>query len=408
MKKLLLLAISFCILCVNKIQVHQAESMQVESQAAILMDGKTGQVLYSKNADQRLYPASITKVLTGYLLLEKKGNLDGSMVVSANAVDSIDRDSSHIALDYNEEVLVKDLMYAMLLQSANDASNVIAEYVSGSQEAFVGEMNAQVEKWGLKNTHFTNAHGLQDENHYTSAYDMAIILKHALTNETFKEVIGTNTYTGSPTNKLHEERLFANGNKMIKKGKYYYEYVKGGKTGYTEFADYTFAVTASKDTTDLIVVLLGSPSEEARYQDTLALFEYGFQHFKGVTLKAEEFKDEQFDIIEKNRVSASVSFHVPSDVDLLVNVNADLSTLELKNHIEHQNNVELMKGYVDILLDGVLIKSVDMEKEVTIIEDRFDKTWFGKVVKGLHYFSVVILCLALFLTGLKVMYRMKS
>lgn len=407
MKKLLLLTISFCILCVNKVQMHQAESMQVESQAAILMDGKTGQVLYSKNADQRLYPASITKILTGYLLLEKKGNLDGSMIVSANAVDSIDRDSSHIALDYNEEVLVKDLMYAMLLQSANDASNVIAEYVSGSQEAFVREMNAQVEKWGLQNTHFTNAHGLQDENHYTTAYDMAMILKYALKNDTFREVISTNTYIGSPTNKLHEERLFANGNKMIKKGKYYYEYVTGGKTGYTEFAHYTFAVTASKDTTDLIVVLLGSPSEEARYKDTLALFEYGFQHFKGVTLKAEEFKSEQFDIIEKNRVSANVFFHVPSDVDLLVNVNADLNTLELKNHIEHQNNVDLMKGYVDILLDGVLIKSVDMEKEVRIIEDRFEKTWFGKVVKGIHYFSVVVLCLALFLTGLKVMYRIK-
>ena len=157
-------------------------------------------------------------------------------------------------------------------------------------------MNQTVVELGLNNTHFTNAHGLSDFDHYTSAYDMAMITRAALKNEKFKTIFETKSYEMPPTNKQESKRLFANGNNMIKNGEFYYEYATGGKIGWTPEAGYTMVTTASKDNMDLIAVVLGVFEKDERYKDTKALFEYGFSNYKTMVIKGDEIQVETVEI----------------------------------------------------------------------------------------------------------------
>ena len=164
---------------------------EILSEAAVLMDAKTGQILYSKNMDKTMYPASITKILTGMLAL-KYANLDETVTMSYDAVFSIDRDSSHIALDVDEEIPMIDALYALSIESANDAANGIAETVAGSMDAFAEMMNQEAKRIGAVNSNFVNAHGLPNENHYTTAYDMALITAEAIQIPMFNEIFSAN------------------------------------------------------------------------------------------------------------------------------------------------------------------------------------------------------------------------
>lgn len=162
----------------------ESEEPNVSSEAAVLMDAGTGQILYQKNMDQKEYPASTTKIMTVLLALEN-GEFDDVLTMSHDAVFSILRGSSHIALTTDEQITLEQAVYAALLASANDAANGIAEYVSGSMEAFAEKMTERAHELGAINTHFVNAHGLDDENHYTTAHDLALIMQEAIKHEEF-------------------------------------------------------------------------------------------------------------------------------------------------------------------------------------------------------------------------------
>ncbi len=257
------------------------------SESAVLMDADTGQILYDKNMHAKRYPASITKIATVICGLEN-GSLSDKIVMTDEAVFSVSRDSSHIALDVGEEITLEQASYAALLVSANDACNGIAEKCGGTIENFVSMMNELAKDAGALGTNFVNANGLRDENHYTTAYDMARITKHAMKNSDFCKIFGTYKYTMPPNNKQPESRLFVNQHYMISDPALLYDGFVGGKTGWTTDAHYTLVTAAERDGKTLIAVVMKSPRNYDKYTDTKALFDYGFDEFDTVTITSSD------------------------------------------------------------------------------------------------------------------------
>ncbi len=261
------------------------------SDSIIIMDAATGQVLFDKDAYSRRYPASITKIMTAYLACTR-GDLDSTVTMSYDAVWDTPRDSSHIALDVDEQLSLKDALYATLLVSANEAAYAVAEHVGGSLPEFVELMNSTAADFGCKDTHFVNASGLHDDNHYTTAYDMALIVRGALKNDTFRALTSTKFYEIAPTNINPDSRPLWQDNKLILEDyDVYYEPCEGGKTGYTDEAQSTLATWAKKGDMELICIVLYSDEFSNKYKDTTALYDYFFDYYS----YTEPFKDYTFD-----------------------------------------------------------------------------------------------------------------
>lgn len=263
------------------------------AESAIVIDAKTGQILYEKNAHTKMYPASITKIMTAYLALEN-GDLNSKITMSEDAVWGIERGSSHIALDVDEQITLEDALYAVMLVSANEAAWGVAEHIGGSLKEFTDMMNSKAAELGCENTHFVNANGLHDDEHYTTAYDMALITKAALTNEKFMEITSSTYHKILPTNKNSEQRDLWQDNKLINPdSEYYYEYCQGGKTGYTDQAGGTLVTWAQKDDMQLICVTLNG-SSALNYTDSAALLDYFFNNYSYQSPLAEyEFSAEE-------------------------------------------------------------------------------------------------------------------
>lgn len=251
---------------------------QIEAESAVVMEAGTGAFLYSKNMMAKEYPASITKIMTALVAIEN-GDLDKKLKCSEHAVYSIEPESSHCGLQPGEKITLRQALYALMLESANDAANCIAEKVGGSIENFVEMMNQKAQELGCVNTHFTNAHGLHDEDHYTCAYDMALITKAAFENETFAEIAGTVEYSIPKTNKVKEERYFINHHKMLSSEEYKYEGCVGGKNGYTSDALNTLVTVANRDGRELICVVLRTNGALKTYEETTSLLDYGYNKF---------------------------------------------------------------------------------------------------------------------------------
>lgn len=253
----------------------------VECDAAICFDGNTGTVLYGKNIDKQEYPASITKIMTVLLALEN-GNLDDTVTFSENAVYSIEYGSAHLGLTEGEELTLEQCLYGIMLASANEISNAVAEHIGGSIENFADMMNKKAEELGCVNTHFVNPNGLHDDNHYTCAYDMALITQAAMKYDKFREIIHTQEYSYPETNLVKEKRYFSNHHGMLTDESRAYDGFIGGKTGYTDEAWNTLVSTAERDGMLLISVVLHAPGQDSEYGDTKTVLDYGFDNFKEV------------------------------------------------------------------------------------------------------------------------------
>lgn len=259
-------------------QAEWPEAPELYSEIALLMDADTGAILYEKNIYEKTYPASTTKLMTGLLTVENC-NLSEIVYTSYAAATSVAFDDSNIGSKVGEEYTVEQALYALLVHSANEVAYALAEHVGGDLPSFVMMMNMRAEELGALNTHFNNASGLHDEHHYTTAYDLAMIGRACLNNATF---VAFDSYAGyyfmPPTNKTSITRTLMPRNEMLKGGKYYYEYCKGGKTGFTDEAGYTLVTFAEKNGVRLIAVTLRSGKNQ-RFEDCTKLFEYGFANF---------------------------------------------------------------------------------------------------------------------------------
>ena len=254
------------------------EGPKVMAETAIVMDMDTEEILYAKGIDEKRAPASTTKILTAMLAIEKVPF--ETQITFTDEVNNIEAGSTHIGIKPGETLTMKDCAYAILLASANEVSSGVAEYIGTTVPAFVDMMNQRAKELGCTNTHFVNANGLYDENHYTTARDLAIIAKAAFQNETFREVVKTPYYIVPKTNITDEGRCLTNHHKMILQGSEYYEGCLGGKTGYTEKAGNTLVTYAERNGRKLVCALLADVNVVAQYTDTKALLDYGFDSFQ--------------------------------------------------------------------------------------------------------------------------------
>jgi D-alanyl-D-alanine carboxypeptidase len=264
------------------------EEPTVNAPVALLMDSGTGEILYEKNAREKMYPASITKIMTAILALENR-ELTDTATVSYNAIFTVPIGYSNANLQLDEVLTYEQLLYVLLIPSANDAANVIAEDIAGSVESFATMMNTKAREIGCENTNFVNANGVHDDNHYSTAYDLALIGKYAMQNETFRKIVSTVRYTLPATNKYEtDDRIFLTTNRLINsKSGQYYEYATGIKTGYTENAKNCIVASAKKDNMELICVIMGAGNDSTstnKFSDCITLFDYGFENYKYETL----------------------------------------------------------------------------------------------------------------------------
>ncbi|MCI9298040.1 MAG: D-alanyl-D-alanine carboxypeptidase [Lachnospiraceae bacterium] len=262
---------------------------EVVADSAILMDIDTGVILYEKNIHKRQYPASITKLLT-CLLAAENSELTDIVTFSHEAVYGIERGSSNIGIDEGEQLTMEECLYAALLESANEVSSGIAEHVGGSIEGFTEMMNAKVRELGGSDSNFVNANGLHDDNHYTSAYDMALIGQAFAKNQMLLEMSATVYYHIDATPEQPDAIDLRHKHRMLpecqRSGKKPYEYTTGGKNGYTDTARQTLVTFAKKDGHRLVCVVL-KDEKPKHYEDSIALFNYGFACYDNPALRAQ-------------------------------------------------------------------------------------------------------------------------
>lgn len=283
---LYLIFIQIAIVPAQTISTHNANiekkaDLELIAESAILIDAKTGEILYEKDSYKKEYPASITKLMTILLALEY-GKLDDVITFSKEAVFGIERNSSHIAIDVGEQITMEQGLYAIMLQSANEVSLGVAEHIDGTIDAFAKHMTQRAKELGCLDTNFVTPNGLHDPNHYTTAYDMALIAKEVLKFDKFREIMSTTYYVLPPTNKQPENRYLYGQHKMIKQNsKFYYEDCEGGKTGFTNQALNTLVSYSQRGETELIAVVLRDAGTGI-YSDTIKLFDYGFENYETV------------------------------------------------------------------------------------------------------------------------------
>ena len=255
----------------------------IGAEGAILMEARTGAILYAKNIDERLYPASTTKIMTGLLAYEYC-KLDEDVEFSYDAVHDVKRGDSNIGMDAGEIIPMNKALEGMMILSANEVANAIAEHVGkGDREAFVKMMNDKAAEIGCVNTHFTNPNGLHDEQHYTTCRDLAIIAKYYFGYDYLASLSRAPSCEFTATETQPDDFLLNTKNMLVKGKKYEYEYLVGSKTGFTSEARQTLVSAAKKDGLELICVIM---KEESPYQfeDTVALFNYGFENFKKINI----------------------------------------------------------------------------------------------------------------------------
>lgn len=328
--------------------------IKIYSQAAILVDTRTGKVLYNKNSKERKYPASLTKILTAILVIEKC-KMDDKVVVDYDSIMAVPSGYTIAALQVGEELTVKQLLQLLLIQSANDAANVLAKHVAGSIEEFAEMMNKKVKEIGCLDTHFTNPSGKHDDNHYTTAYDLALIMDYCLNNDTFLELTSSKSCIIPATNK-YAERVYANSNDLLildtreMEDNYYYPYAISGKTGYTSQANNCLVSAAIKDGIKLICVVLdGLRTDEglsARFMDTKNLFEYGYNTFTIRKLRENGAIAKQIEVSNATNNTKELDLLINSEINVLIK-QADLNK-EIEPEIILKENIEapIQKGDV--------------------------------------------------------------
>ena len=371
----------------NSVQnsIANSNNLAISSEAAILIDANTGKILFDKNANQKMYPASTTKILTAIIVLEHC-NLTDQVTASYNAIMSIPAGYSNAAIQENEVLTVQELLEVFLIHSANEAGYILAEYISGTIDNFAILMNQKVAELGCTNTHFTNPSGIHDEDHYSTAYDMALIAKYCMQNDTFRSIVSQTSCTIAATNK-YEKRYFTNTNDLIKSSsKYYYEYAIGIKTGFTTQAKNCLISASLKDGLELITVVLGASTlvtgESARYIDTINLFNYGYSNYQSKTIIEQNNVIQNITIPNGTSdtkdlpllIKDTISAIIPNDLDLNslkyeINLNEDISAPIAKGSVlgKISYNIDGIEYYSDLIAEHDVEKSNIITLTIQII-----------------------------------------
>lgn len=330
-----------------------SESPSVSAESYFIMDNRTNKVLYSKEENKKMYPASTTKILTAILVLENS-NLDDVVTASYDAIMSVPEGYSNAKIQIGEQFTVEQLLELLLVPSANDAANILAEHIGGTMDSFVTMMNTKINELGLTNTHFTNVYGLHDENHYTTAQDLAFMMKYCLRNDTFRKIAGQASCAIPATNKYGTRSYNSTNELLISTNKNYYKYLTAGKTGFTSRAKECLVSSAYKDNLELICVVLGSNS---RFADTKTLHEYVYSNYSIKNIVNENDTITSINVSNATKATESLDLLVTEPVPALVNNNDSIS--EITHEITLNKNISApieegtILGKVKYTINGV-------------------------------------------------------
>lgn len=343
----------------NQISDESSEEMKIYSEAAILIEAKTGKILYEKNIYDRKYPASTTKILTAILAIENC-DLNETQVASQSAISALKSGYTKANIQVGEEFTIDELISVMMIQSANEAANIIAEHISGSVEEFANLMNEKAKEIGCLDTHFVNPNGMHSENHYSTAYDMALIARYCMKNEKFREYavlkeasLPRTEYWQDEQVEKNGERIFYNTNNLMQKdSKFYYPTCIGIKSGFTTPAKNCLVSASNKNGFELISVILHAEStddgQSARYVDTINLFNYGYENYNLSDIL------EEYDMIEDNEDKNDSEESIGKIVEIKNNLLEDsLLEEELTNKLD-KNIIKIVIGIICIII-GIFI-----------------------------------------------------
>ena len=350
-----------------------ATEPSINAKSAISVELSTGKIVYEKNAHERMYPASTTKVMTALLVLENC-SLDEKAIVSYDAITAVPSGYSIANLQVGEEMTIKDLLYALMLPSANEAANVLAEHVAGSVESFATLMNTKAEELGCETTHFVNPNGIHNDDHYSSAYDLYLIAREAMKNETFRKIVSTTKYTLPSTEKYPEnDRTYTNTNKLIiynnsnRADNFYYKDAIGIKTGYTSQAGRCVISAASRDGLEFISVVLNSnitdDGLDYRFWDSIEIFNYDYDNYEMAILNEEDSKIDEIEIKNATKDTKNLDVHIKDSITVFKNKELDLK--DIIPEITYNENLvaPISKGEVI----GNVIYDVDGTKYISEI-----------------------------------------
>lgn len=427
MKKLLTLLLSFTILftvSVSNLAFAEEDEPVVYGKSAILIDADTGRILYEKNIDSKIYPASTTKIMTATLVLEKCADKLDEVVTASDVVDTIiGTGASHMGIRPGEQLTVEQLLYGVLVSSANEACDVLAEYVcEGNVETFVNMMNEKAAELEMNDTHFSNTHGFHDDNHYTTARDMAKLTRYAMKNEKFCEIVNTQTYTIPKTNKYNYgdgTRTLSNTSDLIKPNtSAYYKYATGVKTGYTKEAGNCLVASAEKESKNtavkskikFIAATFNSQDDKnqsKKYNDVRSMFEYGFNNYSmiSVAMPGEDVGETKITAAKGTDVISAVS---SEEISVLLPADTDIEKqIERKYSFDENIKAPIKKGdkigsaqYVytnDKTGEKITIATADLIAKTDIEKDIF-KVFFGflkKIFTSPIFVILVVLVVAL-------------
>lgn len=420
----LLLAVALMTALLLPFQALALEPPEFHGKNAILLDANYDEVLYEVGGYDKVYPASITKVMTALLTLEaiQEGKITAQTQVTASATaTTIPKYSSTANIQAGEVLTVEQLLYCMLLPSANEAAQILAETVGGDIDTFVGMMNDKAKELGCENTHFANPHGFHDPNHYTTPYDITRFMKAAMEYDLFQTVVTSPNYTIPATN-LSEERIVRNTNALTSNWKYtgyLYGPGTGGKTGSTDEAGKCLVETAKKGDSYLISVVMGEPEtitladgteKVAEFYDTIQLLDWGFANFHRTVISEDS---EVVDVVNVTlstqtdqvmvRPSGTIARTLPKDVDVeQMEKTINLFSKTVEAPVEEGEPLGVMVisyqgeeyGTLDLVADSSVERSEFLYR-LDRIEKFFQKSWV-KLVLAVVVVAVVALLLRIF------------
>ena len=353
----------------------QAKEPEITATSGMVIDCIDGKILYSKNADEKLYPASLTKVLTAILVVEKCG-LQDNVTINQSAIDKVESGYLTANLKAGEVFTVEQLLNLLLISSYDDVANALAEHVAGSEEEFVNMMNEKAKEIGCTNSNFLNCHGEHDTNHYSTAHDMALIANYAVKFEAIRNIAQATEY-GLPATTIYtgNDRYFYTSNEMLQTGsKNYYKYAKGLKTGFTTPAGNCLMAYAEKSGLKLVSVTMKSTTSNSRYEDSEAILEYAFDtntirtiaeagtNIQTVTVKKARKEDKKLNVVLEKPITAVVKVeNEETPIEPQINLNSKIKAPIKKGTVIGTVSYEIEgKTYT-----GNLIAENDVKKSKT-------------------------------------------
>ena len=384
------------ILISNSIKVYAKDEISVDSKAALIVEINTGKIIYEKNKDDKNYPASVTKILTAILTIENC-DLDETVTVSENSISHIPSGYVTTPLYVGEEIKVKDLLYALMLKSANDAAYVLAEYVGGSVEKFSDMMNEKAKELGCENSHFVNPNGIHNPEHYTTAYDMYLISDYAMKNETFAEIVSTYKYIIPATNKYaNNNRIMMNTNLFINpSNSYYNKNVKGIKTGTTIQAGNCLITDSEENGLEFITVVLGAETSDSKFSETKEMIQYSFENYKITKLHEKGDVIKNIEVEKATKKTKNLKLVTSDKIEVMNNIETNIDKIEPDINLNESIIAPIEKGQ-EIGTIKYTVEDIEYSAKLLAENDVEKKTYYVEILIGVGIITVIIICIIIF------------